>query len=374
MKLMQIIEVNNVLRQGLEKGLAIINFMEQWDFLQCQCAMYINSELPGLPLTFQTPGKPLRGFVQRLKGKQGRFRGNLSGKRVDFSGRTVISPDPNLKVTEVGVPMHVAMHMTYPERVSRYNIDKLRKCIINGMTRHPGANFVIFPDGNKWFLKYGDRRKVAAELKIGDVVERHMEDGDVVLFNRQPSLHKMSLMAHRARVLQWRTLRFNECVCNPYNADFDGDEMNLHLPQTEEARAEAISLMGVQSNLCTPKNGEILVSATQDFLTSAYLLSRKDCFMERAEFALLCSYMGDALDQVSQRMLSQAVQSNEWARLPAAAPERLNWLRLAPERGRGQLLSAYQATQTPNHVVSAERCCIHHIRPRDSAVPCPPPR
>jgi len=189
------------------------------------------------------------------------------------------------------------------------------------MTRHPGANFVIFPDGNKWFLKYGDRRKVAAELKIGDVVERHMEDGDVVLFNRQPSLHKMSLMAHRARVLQWRTLRFNECVCNPYNADFDGDEMNLHLPQTEEARAEAISLMGVQSNLCTPKNGEILVSATQDFLTSAYLLSRKDCFMERAEFALLCSYMGDALDQVSQRMLSPPpprVQANEWT--PESGP------------------------------------------------------
>jgi DNA-directed RNA polymerase III subunit RPC1 len=103
MKLMQIIEVNNVLRQGLEKGLAIMNFMEQWDFLQCQCAMYINSELPGLPLNFQTPGKPLRGFVQRLKGKQGRFRGNLSGKRVDFSGRTVISPDPNLSVTEVSV-------------------------------------------------------------------------------------------------------------------------------------------------------------------------------------------------------------------------------------------------------------------------------
>ncbi|KAK3254911.1 hypothetical protein CYMTET_35891 [Cymbomonas tetramitiformis] len=119
------------------------------------------------------------------------------------------------------------------------------------------------------FLQYGDRRKVASELKIGDTVERHLEDGDVILFNRQPSLHKMSIMAHRAKVLQWRTLRFNESVCKPYNADFDGDEMNLHLPQTEEARTEAIQLMGVTRNLCTPKNGEILVSATQDFLTCA---------------------------------------------------------------------------------------------------------
>lgn len=108
---------------------------------------------------------------------------------------------------------------------------------------HPGANFVLFNSGGKQFLKYGDRKRVAAELKYGDVVERHLEDGDVVLFNRQPSLHKMSIMAHRARIMPWRTLRFNECVCTPYNADFDGDEMNIHVPQTEEARAEAIQLM-----------------------------------------------------------------------------------------------------------------------------------
>eukprot|EP00899_Mesostigma_viride_P025365 jgi/Mesvir1/6012/Mv00758-RA.2 len=298
MKLMQIIEVNNILRHGLERGLAIVNLMENWDFLQVQCAMYINSELPGLPLAFQGPGKPLRGFVQRLKGKQGRFRGNLSGKRVDFSGRTVISPDPNLRIDEVAVPVAVAQILTYPEKVSRYNIEKLRQRVINGMTRHPGANFVRFPDGGKWFLKFGDRRRVAAELKYGDIVERHLEDGDIVLFNRQPSLHKMSIMAHRARVMPWRTLRFNECVCNPYNADFDGDEMNLHVPQTEEARTEALHLMGVHANLCTPKNGQILISATQDFLTTAYMVTRKDNFYDRGQFALLCSYMGDGLDQV----------------------------------------------------------------------------
>lgn len=217
---------------------------------------------------------------------------------MDFSGRTVISPDPNLRIDQVGVPVHVAMTLTFPERVCKHNIEKLRGRVKNGMALHPGANFVNFASGAKQYLKYGDRRRVAAELKYGDVVERHLEDGDVVLFNRQPSLHKMSIMAHRARIMPWRTLRFNECVCTPYNADFDGDEMNIHVPQTEEARAEALTLMGVHNNLCTPKNGELLVAATQDFLTSAFLLTSRDSFFDRSQFCLLCSYMNDALVHV----------------------------------------------------------------------------
>ncbi|CAH2007686.1 unnamed protein product [Acanthoscelides obtectus] len=113
------------------------------------------------------------------------------------------------------------------------------------------------------------------------MVERHLHDDDVVLFNRQPSLHKLSIMAHRAKIHEHRTFRFNECACNPYNADFDGDEMNLHLPQTEEAKAEALILMGNKNNLVTPRNGELLIAATQDFLTGAYLLTKKDTFMDR---------------------------------------------------------------------------------------------
>ncbi|GAX79763.1 hypothetical protein CEUSTIGMA_g7204.t1 [Chlamydomonas eustigma] len=302
MKLMQIIEVNNVLRQGLAMGLPIQNLMENWDFLQVQAAMLINSDLPGLPLQYQQPGRPLRGFVQRLKGKQGRFRGNLSGKRVDFSGRTVISPDPNLKIFEVCVPQHMAVVLTYPERVTQYNIEKLRHRVLNGTGMWPGANFVIIPnshgDDEKIFLKFGDRRKIAAELKIGNTVERHLEEGDIILFNRQPSLHRLSIQAFRAKVRSYRTLRFNECCCGPFNADFDGDEMNLHLPQTEEARAEALHLMGNVSNLCTPKNGELVIHATQDFLTCAYLMTCKDKFLTRSEFCLLVAGMSDGLDQI----------------------------------------------------------------------------
>ena len=139
-----------------------------------------------------------------------------------------------------------------------------------------------------------DSTKIAPIVKVGDMVERHLIDGDVVLFNRQPSLHKMSIMAHRVKVMPWRTFRFNECVCNPYNADFDGDEMNLHVPQTEEARAEAACLMDVRKNLITPKDGAALVSATQDFLTASYLLTQRDMFMTKEEFCTACTYATDA--------------------------------------------------------------------------------
>ncbi|KAJ3369338.1 hypothetical protein HDU91_007348 [Kappamyces sp. JEL0680] len=144
------------------------------------------------------------------------------------------------------------------------------------------------------FLKYGDPKKNARNLVVGDVVDRHLQDGDVVLFNRQPSLHKLSIMSHFVKVRPWRTFRFNECVCAPYNADFDGDEMNLHVPQTEEARAEALELMGVKANLVTPRNGEPLIAATQDFITASFLLSRKDRFYDRATFTQICSYLDDA--------------------------------------------------------------------------------
>ncbi|XP_042421981.1 DNA-directed RNA polymerase III subunit 1-like isoform X2 [Zingiber officinale] len=287
-----IINTNSVLREDLEGAVPPFKCLELWDALQNQVVEYVNSEAPSVL------NSKNRGLVQRLKGKQGRFRGNLSGKRTEFTGRTVISPDPNLKITEVAIPMLMAKKLTFPERVSAHNIEKLRQRIGNGPDKYPGANFILLPDGTRQHLRYVDKKTAASELKYGFIVERHLEDGDVILFNRQPSLHRMSIMCHRARVMPWRTLRFNESVCNPYNADFDGDEMNLHVPQTEEARTEALMLMGVQNNLCTPKNGEILVASTQDFLTSSYLITRKDTFYDRATFSLMCSYIGDAMESV----------------------------------------------------------------------------
>ncbi|KAJ9657821.1 DNA-directed RNA polymerase III subunit C1 (rpo31) [Coniosporium apollinis] len=293
-KLGDIIQISSLIRAGLEKGQPVQVLMEQWEFLQLQIAMYINSDLPGLQQ--QNVGKHMRGFCQRLKGKQGRFRGNLSGKRVDFSARTVIGPDPNLGIDEVAVPERVAVNLTYPERVSRYNIEKLRDCIRRGPKKHPGANYIVEKaTGDKKALAVHARRGTldvpARQLQIGDIVERHLEDGDIVLFNRQPSLHKLSILSHKAKIRPWRTFRLNECVCNPYNADFDGDEMNLHVPQTEEARTEAIELMGVKHNLSTPKNGTPIIAAIQDFITAAYLLSSKNNFYDRKTFAHICGYM-----------------------------------------------------------------------------------
>jgi DNA-directed RNA polymerase III subunit RPC1 len=224
---------------------------------------------------------------------------DTSGKRVDFSARTVISPDPNLKVDEVGVPLKVAMVMTYPEPVSRITIEKLRQRVRNGPDIHPGANMIRMKDGA--FVKslaFANREVAAQNLRIGDIVERHMEDGDIVLFNRQPSLHKVSIMAHKVKVMEWKTFRFNTCVCAPYNADFDGDEMNMHLPQTEEARTEAKLLMGVENNLTTPRNGEPLVAANQDFVSASYLLTQKDQFFTREQFCQVVAYYGDAEEHI----------------------------------------------------------------------------
>uniref|UniRef100_A0A183GQP4 DNA-directed RNA polymerase subunit n=1 Tax=Heligmosomoides polygyrus TaxID=6339 RepID=A0A183GQP4_HELPZ len=263
MKLSEIILINDVLQKHKKDGAPMKTVAETWDHLQIQVALYFNSELSGLPPELQ-PKKPLRGFTQRLKGKQGRFRGNLSGKRVDFSGRTVISPDPNLRIDEVGVPVFIAMTLTFPEVVNSFNIERMKSLIMTGADKHPGANYVVDRvTATKRLLKYGNRESCATSLKVGDIVERHLDNGDIVLFNRQPSLHKVSIMSHRARIVPGRTFRFNECVCTPYNADFDGDEMNLHVPQTYEARAEASLLMGVKSNLITPRSGEPLIAAIQ---------------------------------------------------------------------------------------------------------------
>lgn len=294
-RLKRIIQANASLQREFEGGKSSYNLMNVWVDLQVEVALYINSEVR-LNNMFIQSGKPLSGFVQRLNGKSGRFRGNLLGKRVEYTGRTVISPDPNLKITEVAIPILMAKILTFPERVTSHNIDKLKQCVISGPDQYPGARLIARSSTDKSSLVCSNRKRLADNLQIGDVVHRHLEDGDIVLFNRQPSLHRMSIMCHRARIMPWRTLRFNESVCNPYNADFDGDEMNMHVPQTEEARTEAMLLMGVQNNLCTPKNGEILVASTQDFLTTSFLITRKDTFYDRATFSLMCSYMGDGVE------------------------------------------------------------------------------
>jgi len=291
-KLVDIVRVNNRLKEHIETGAPRAIIEEEWELLQYHVATYIDNEISGIPVARHRSGKVLKGLAQRLKGKEGRFRGDLRGKRVDFSARTVISPDPSLSIDEVGVPEEIAKILTVPERVTSWNIEFLRKLVLNGPDKWPGANYVIRPDGRKISLKYVDRKAVAESLEPGFIVERHLIDGDIALFNRQPSLHRISVMAHVVRVLPYKTLRLNPLVCPPYNADFDGDEMNLHIPQSEEARAEARLLMLVEKHILTPRYGGPIIGGLQDYISGAYLLTSKSTILTKEEVAELLSVTG----------------------------------------------------------------------------------
>ncbi|MBC7129821.1 DNA-directed RNA polymerase subunit A', partial [Candidatus Bathyarchaeota archaeon] len=217
----------------------------------------------------------------------------LSGKRVDFSARTVISPDPNLDINEVGVPIDVAMRLSVPEKVTPWNIEEMRELVRNGPDKYPGALYIIRPDGRRIRLEFvADRDKLAEALEPGFVVERHLKDGDIAIFNRQPSLHRMSIMAHYVRVLPYKTFRLHLCVCPPYNADFDGDEMNLHIPQSEEAQTEARMLMQVQDQILSPRFGGPIIGAIRDFITAAYLFTRKSTYLTKSEVCKLLAAAG----------------------------------------------------------------------------------
>jgi len=292
-KMVDIIRVNQRLKESKEAGTPPLIVQDLVDLLQYHSTTYFDNEVSGIPQAHHRSGRPLKTLTQRLKGKEGRFRGSLSGKRVDFSSRTVISPDPNLDLSEVGVPESVAKKLTIPEIVTEWNIEKLKRLVTNGPENFPGVNYVVRPDGVKIRLDFVEDRSIIADaLEIGYLVERHLMDGDIVLFNRQPSLHQMSIMAHHVRVLPGKTFRLHPSVCPPYNADFDGDEMNLHVPQSEEARAEAILLMRVQEQLISPRFGGPIIGGLRDFITGAYLLTKDDIRLTKQEFANLAMLGG----------------------------------------------------------------------------------
>ncbi len=295
-KLVDIIRVNQRLKESKEAGTPPLIVQDLVDLLQYHVTTYFDNEVSGIPQAHHRSGRPLKTLTQRLKGKEGRFRGSLSGKRVDFSSRTVISPDPNIAISEVGIPFEVAKKLTIPETVSNWNIDKLKTLVFNGPNNYPGANYIIRPDGVKIRLDYvNDRQMVADSIVPGYIIERHLSDSDIVIFNRQPSLHRMSIMAHYVRVLPYRTFRLHPAVCPPYNADFDGDEMNLHVPQSEEARSEAALLMSVQDQLISPRYGGPIIGGIRDFITGAYILTSDESFLSKEEFfnlALLGGYVG----------------------------------------------------------------------------------
>jgi DNA-directed RNA polymerase beta' subunit len=413
-KLVDVLRINQRLRENRDTGAPQLIVEDLWELLQYHITTYFDNQTSGIPPARHRSGRTLKTLTQRLKGKEGRFRSNLSGKRVNFCARSVISPDPYLGVNEVGVPTKIAKELTVPIRVTTRNREQMRQMILRGPDVHPGVNYIIRGDNRRvrinqrsrlinagfrchnpecseettlrpdmhqclpapnflpglvikpeillsidgtsetnyivddeatlsnlrgedsdglplpeddpraklhyrWMHElsqadnphpephpehldiscphcgspedeWGDTTRVEDRLstldrngnpKPGLLVERHLIDGDVAIFNRQPSLHRMSMMVHEVRVMEGHTFRFNLAVCTPYNADFDGDEMNLHVIQSEEARAEAKILMRVQEHILTPRYGGAVIGGIHDHISGAYLLSRPGTLIKR---------------------------------------------------------------------------------------------
>jgi DNA-directed RNA polymerase II subunit RPB1 len=233
-QLISILRANDRVRERIDKSESADMIEKVTALLQYAVATYVDNDIKGLPPTQQRSGRPLKTLKSRFGAKTGRVRGNLMGKRVDFSARTVITPDATIELDELGVPEEIATNLTFPETVNAYNRERLLRAVQNGPTKYPGAKDVYRKrEQTNFRLGYGNSETF--DLQEGDIVHRHLIDGDIVLFNRQPSLHKASMEAHRVRVLPGSTFRLNVSATRPYNADFDGDEMNMHVPQSISA-------------------------------------------------------------------------------------------------------------------------------------------
>ncbi|MCX6768004.1 MAG: DNA-directed RNA polymerase subunit A' [Candidatus Micrarchaeota archaeon] len=287
-KLVDILRINQRLGENIDAGAPQLIIEDLWELLQYHVATFFDNETAGIPPARHRSGRQLKTLFQRLKGKEGRFRYNLSGKRVNFSARTVISPDPMLGINELGIPQEIAKELTLPVSVTEWNKENMKELVKANAEK---INYIIRPDGRRKKLIPSNVDEIVAELAPGYVIERQLMDGDLVIFNRQPSLHRVSMMCHSVRVLPGKTFRFNVAVCAPYNADFDGDEMNIHVPQNEEAQSEADILMKVQDQILSPRNSEPLIAPILDQVSGLYLLTIDGTTFTRAE---ACSLLASA--------------------------------------------------------------------------------
>ena len=287
-KLVDIIKTNKTLQQKIDAN-ASKGIIDEWtNVLQYHIATLIDNQIPGVAQSAQRSGRTLKSIQQRLGSKEGRIRYNIQGKRVEFSARSVITPDPNLSIGELGVPMKIAMNLTFPEKVTPYNRDLMYKYVQNGADTYPGAKTLVRADGRMISLKHVNTKELT--LYNGDTVNRHIMDGDIILFNRQPTLHRMSMMGHRARVLPYNTFRLNVSAVSPYNADFDGDEMNAHIPQSYEAATELEQIAAVKHQIIGPREGKPSIGIVQDTLVGTYRITKDDKQFTRREYMNLMMY------------------------------------------------------------------------------------
>ena len=280
--IMSILKVNEDIKKKLQVDYKENVIEDCRSVLQYYCASLVNNKIPGVDSAAQRSGRAFKSIMDRLNGKTGRVRGNLMGKRVDFSARSVISGDPNLSIRQLGVPIKIAKNITYPIKVNKRNISYLTRLVKNGPENYPGANVLHKKNGNSISLKYVDRDSI--RLQEGDIVHRHILNGDPVLFNRQPTLHRMSMMCHVVKVLKkGNTFRMNVADTKPYNADFDGDEMNMHMPQDEESASELRNLAAVPYHIVSPASNSTIIGIFQDSLLGLYRFTRKNIKFDALE-------------------------------------------------------------------------------------------
>jgi DNA-directed RNA polymerase subunit A' len=291
-KLVDVIRINQKLDANINAGAPQLIIEDLWELLQYHVTTYFDNETANIPPARHRSGRPLKTLAQRLKGKEGRFRYNLSGKRVNFSARTVVSPDPRIDLDQVGVPLLIAEELTVPMHVTEWNLDYAKQLVMS--EGYPRALYIIRNDGRR--IKVGDteemRKEQAENMKVGSTLERHIMDGDIALFNRQPSLHRISMMAHGIKVLPGKTFRLNPVTVTPYNADFDGDEMNLHIMQTEEAQAEARHLAKVEKQLLSPRHGHAIIKPQEDHVSGLYFLTKDGVHYTKAEASNMLYLIG----------------------------------------------------------------------------------
>ena len=302
--LCNIIKTNNTLKEKLNQNSAS-NIIEDWTtVLQYYVATLVDNSLPGVSQCCQRSGRPLKSIKERLNGKTGRVRGNLMGKRVDFSARSVITADPTLSIRQLGIPEKIAKNITKPVLVNEKNIKFLTKLIMNGPDVHPGAKILEKKNKRQISLRYVDKESL--NIEVGDIVHRHMMDGDAILFNRQPTLHRMSMMCHIAKIMKrGDTFRMNVADTKPYNADFDGDEMNLHMPQNLEAESELRNLAAVPYQIVSPANNSCIVGIFQDSLLGAHQFTRENINMNiRDAMNLLMSYNNVDISKLNSDKIS----------------------------------------------------------------------
>lgn len=314
-KLAEIVKTNNTYLQPKIDANAAKSVIDEWtNVLQYHIATLVDNQIPGVAPSAQRNGRPLKSIQQRLGSKEGRIRYNIQGKRVEFSARSVITPDPNISIAELGVPEKIAMNLTRPERVTLFNRNKLYRLIQNGPLKYPGAKTIRRTDGRIISLRHVNTKEIV--LNLGDIVNRHLMDNDPILFNRQPTLHRMSMMAHRVKVLTGKTFRLNVSVTAPYNADFDGDEMNAHAPQSIEAATELEEIAAVPHQILRPRDGLPVIGIVQDTLVGSYRLTRDSVQFNNREFmnmmmwnkrftGVLPAPKRDALHWTGQQVISQ---------------------------------------------------------------------